>query len=209
MEGDRPIAEPCERLPFDALDDRCLAAELLQRRTADVHRRLEASTGLMSSDLTPARYEDLLVGFARLHQALDRQIAEVLAIELNRAVDRLEFDARCKTPGLRADLADLHLALPPPAPPFRQVSSLAAALGAMYVCEGASLGGRVIAPHVLGVLGAAAPVAFFTSYGSDVGVRWAVFRRSLTTLLTSAAEAETAVACAVAVFDRFDEVLST
>ena len=94
-----------------------------------------------------------------------------------------------------------------PAPAVFPLTSLAGALGALYVSEGATLGGNVIAPHVRSVLGPDTPVDFFAPPGVDVVLRWATCRRMLDRLLVTAADRDEASAVAVAVFERFAEVL--
>lgn len=62
---------------------------------------------------------------------------------------------------------------------FPEVLDLDAAFGAAYVLQGASLGGRVIEPHVRSVLGLESRgTRYFV--GSDATIReWDAFRRSL------------------------------
>lgn len=115
----------------------------------------------------------------------------------------LDFGSRRKSGLLERDIARLGGDLPP-AVPFA-IHSLAGALGALYVCEGATLGGRVIAPHVIKMLGGAVPVSFFVSYGDDVSRMWMVCRRVIDQLLQTAADIAEASTVAGDVFDRFAE----
>ncbi len=61
---------------------------------------------------------------------------------------------------------------PAPAPP--SLGGVAAGLGALYVVEGATLGGRVIARHLARslALGPADGAAFFAGYGDRTGAMW-------------------------------------
>ncbi len=95
------------------------------------------------------------------------------------ADDRLTLAERGKVSLLSADLAALRLApLAAPCPmPGDVVTSAAAALGAMYVLEGSTLGGRVIERHCAGPLGVS-PVhggAFYHGYGARTGALWQAF----------------------------------
>ena len=92
-----------------------------------------------------------------------------------------DLQARLKTPLLNRDLAWLTARCPvadaavPPAP---AVPDFSAAVGCLYVLEGAALGGQIIARHVGDTLGLspAAGLAFYTSYGADRGRMWRGFR---------------------------------
>ena len=147
------------------------AVATLRRATRATHRRLEQELGVMSPDLTIAEYGALLVGFAALHQTLDDEIAAQLQAAPAGRPFELDIDERRRMPLLARDLARLGVALP--APVAFPLTSLAGALGALYVSEGATLGGSVIAPHVRAVLGRTPRVDFFESSGVDVPPRWA------------------------------------
>lgn len=90
-------------------------------------------------------------------------------------------DARRKLPLIARDMSALDV--PPvlmPVPPTPRLDC-AAALGALYVLEGASLGGRVIARQVARDL-ALTPdtgLAFFHGYGDKTGEMWNAFGTAL------------------------------
>ena len=184
------------------------ALATLRSSTSTSHRRLETGLGLMSDDLTMGRYVVLLSRFAALHQTLDDQIVTALVPHVGcTGFDGLDIEGRRKMPSLRADLAALNQRMPPPCEHFDDIAAVAGALGAMYVCEGASLGGRVIGPRVRTMLGDGTPTDYFESYRSDVADRWAIFRRALVRALVSDDDLDAAVTGAVGVFDRFSAVL--
>ena len=93
--------------------------------------------------------------------------------------DRLTLAERGKVSLLSADLAALRLSpLAAPCPiPADVVASAATALGAMYVLEGSTLGGRVIERHCAGPLGVspAHGGAFYHGYGARTGALWQAF----------------------------------
>lgn len=95
------------------------------------------------------------------------------------ADDRLTLAERGKVDLLSADLAALRLSplTAPCAMPADVVASPATALGAMYVLEGSTLGGRVIERHCAAPLGVspAHGGAFYHGYGARTGALWQAF----------------------------------
>lgn len=141
---------------------------VLRAATADRHRRLEDDLDLLADDLTPERWS----------AALRRLLAVVEPLE--GAIDAGpppidDWAVRRRAALLRADAGDPEVA---PSPVLPDVSTPARALGALYVLEGSTLGGRVVSAHVRRVLGPAAGTRWFTAYGDDAPVRWAAFRRA-------------------------------
>lgn len=185
------------------------ALAMLREYTAPAHLSLESLTGLMSPSLTRERYTTVLTTLARQHQTLESQICDIFANHTDPSLVGLDAETRRKSDGLRRDLASLGHEMPEPAAPVDGLSTVPAALGAMYVCEGATLGGRIIGPHVQRVLGTGLPVTFFTSYGPDVAARWSTFRRVLAARLESELDVAIAVNTAVAVFERFCEAFAS
>ncbi|MEM6645468.1 MAG: biliverdin-producing heme oxygenase [Bacteroidota bacterium] len=97
----------------------------------------------------------------------------------------LEFEARRKLPSLNADLASLSmdpLTSHHPMPSFK-LSSHAEAVGALYVVEGSTLGGRVIAKQVRKALGftEANGARYFSGYGTETGAYWKQFSHAVNT----------------------------
>ncbi len=182
------------------------AVAFLRLATDAGHQRVETASDLMSLTMTLDRYGEVLSGFASLHLTLDREISRQVGLAPSSVSTALDLPERQKAPSLSADLEALGRSMPSPVP--FPLTSLAGALGALYVCEGATLGGRVIAPHIVGLLGADVPVSFFESYGSDVARMWADCRAVINGVLVSAELRDVAAASAIAVFARFAEVLS-
>jgi heme oxygenase (biliverdin-IX-beta and delta-forming) len=182
----------------------------LRRHTAPYHDTLERTVDIDFRLASSARYADLL---ARLYG-----FYEPFEAELDRAVNRwdlpIDVDARRKAPLIACDLAALEgplsvvdglsrcVGLPRPTSP-------AIALGCLYVTEGATLGGRIIARHVerrLG-FGPRAGASFFHGYGDDTGPRW----QALCSVIAAAScstEAEAAIlAGAIDTFTAYDRWL--
>ena len=104
-------------------------------------------------------------------------------------------------PWLRADLG--ALGRPLPAPVSFRLPSFGEALGAMYVVEGSTLGGRTIVPHVRRALGSAVPTAYFSSYGDRTMPMWSSFRRRFGELVATSDDLLAAARGAVRTFDLF------
>lgn len=144
----------------------------LREATRASHEQVEGELRLLDGSLTPDRYHDVLSRFhgyyAVLEPALDAwHIREGL----------LDWPARRKLHLLAADLEELALGgsdstdlrLGPEVPAIR---SSAEALGALYVVEGATLGGTVIARRLRAQGFAPSALSFFSCYGTEVGARW-------------------------------------
>jgi heme oxygenase len=173
---------------------------VLRRRTSVAHEALERRLDLLAPTLDRARYGGLLQRFALAQPGLEAAVADAVGPDIARG--------RCaKADAIRADLADLGVAAPTPLVPDVAIDSVAAGIGALYVTEGATLGGAVIAGHVAATLGAATPRRFFTSYGADVPARWAELRATVRDVLVTPADVDRAAAAAVDVFGWFHAVL--
>lgn len=151
---------------------------LLRDRTRAAHDRAEEALPLLDPSLEAAHYRAILAGFWGFHAALEPRlaaIAELGEMGLNpagrRKLPRLEHDLRT----LGADPARLPLADAVP-----EVGDAAAALGCMYVLEGATLGGRVISRHLAARgIGPDTGGAFFAGYGDETGEMWKSFSAAI------------------------------
>lgn len=150
----------------------------LRGRTASVHARLEdqvEASGWLQSLAGYRQLLTLLYGFYAPLEPLLVDAARHLALTL-------DLESRRKTHHLERDLRGLGMfheeiqALPRTGmlPAYLTDSTL---FGYLYVVEGATLGGQVITRRLRQQFGETAqtPVAFFSSYGADVGRRWLNF----------------------------------
>ncbi|GAB2869315.1 hypothetical protein GCM10027044_34050 [Hymenobacter ruber] len=119
-----------------------------------------------------------------------------------------QLDQRYRAPLILEDLARLgHHAAPPRYPALPPLSTRAQLLGAMYVFEGSTLGGQVIARQ-LDKAGIAAH-AFFTGRAERTGPLWKVFCQQLTEAAETGHDDPTAiVASAVHTFQALSEWLN-
>ncbi len=120
------------------------ARAALRAGTEAVHLRLHhlaAFEALAEGRIDRAAYAALLRRMLGFHAALEARLAEAPPL------DRFGIDpgARRRTDLLRDDLAFLGAPAEAPAAPLPPLGTAAEALGALYVAEGSTLGGRQLA----------------------------------------------------------------
>lgn len=144
---------------------------LLRRTTTGHHEMIERRLDLQTRLSSVSAYRTLLERLYSFYGPLEGRL-QLPA----RRLRGLDLEARRKTPLLAADLRKLgsdHRAIAA-ARRLPQVCSPSQALGVMYVLEGATLGGKVIARIAHRRLGVV-PGEFFGAYGDEVGSRWLAF----------------------------------
>ncbi|WP_316803341.1 biliverdin-producing heme oxygenase [Pedobacter nototheniae] len=185
-----------------------MIASLLRTETAEKHKELESLmfvNEIMANSLSISNYKKLLTINYIIHQKLEHK----LIAQLDAAVaGKLEMDKRVKLPALEKDLhywkidtdtlPDLNFEI------FAPANHTAEILGALYVLEGATLGGNVIKKHILAnpeFKNDAAGLSYYGVYGEELGAKWKTF---VTLLNESVAEADYAkcVNSANATFDN-------
>ena len=151
------------------------ALNLLRVHTREQHDRLEQELDWHLAASSLERYRDLVGRFHGWYAPMEERLA---AAADWRALG-YDFDERRKTPMLERELRALGAdpATLPRCEALPEVGGREAALGCLYVIEGATLGGQVLTRHFQERLGLT-PV-FFASYGDQVGPRWVAFRRFL------------------------------
>lgn len=146
----------------------------LKSETETVHRALERHVDLGRRLSSPERYRDLLVRWYGFHVEWEPHIEAALGahpvLHGRRKAHLLADDLH----QLGIDSSDLADAPRCPMPPLRNDSE---AFGALYVIEGATLGGAVIAKQVRRRLGFTPTkgCSFFQCYGDHIGARWKEF----------------------------------
>lgn len=175
----------------------------LRRAVEPVHRKTEELLDLMSESLTLPRYAATLAAMASVYGPLEEAISRV---DGEAPTDLLGIDwaSRRKYPLLVGDLKELDVqprpAIDPPA-----IASVASAIGAAYVVEGANLGARVIAPHLRRVFGSSVPCRFFGAGESQERSRWIEFRRVAERTLSTTAAITEAEQTAISVFESIHD----
>ena len=177
--------------------------------TAAQHRRVEQCFPILAPGLTLTQYRSWLARLHGFYVPLEQRLERFAA-----PMD-IEWPARIKGPRLRADL--LYLGLSPAAidgvplcTDLPEVQDPAAAFGAAYVLEGATLGGRLIAGRLRARLGveAARGAAFFSAYGEEVDARWLAFRLRLAAAVAAPEDERRALAAARETFETLGDWLA-
>ncbi|WP_345465797.1 biliverdin-producing heme oxygenase [Deinococcus carri] len=147
----------------------------LKQATQDQHQEVEALMPVMQPSLSLEAYARLL---RQLQGVVEPLEARLLTLTLPAPFGiglRLK-----KAPLLMRDLAAL-----PATPPVRlappPLAGVPEALGALYVLEGATLGGQVITRHLRRHLGLTPERggAYFHGYGPDTGRMWQAFGEAM------------------------------
>ncbi|NJK81247.1 MAG: biliverdin-producing heme oxygenase [Chloroflexaceae bacterium] len=158
---------------------------LLREATGAQHRRLEAlpyARAIVDETIDRAQYQWLLQKFYGFHVPAEQHLCALAAPEL----EQIGLSRRLKVPLLWRDLHTLGLSTTqldnlPLCHAVPAYNTLPAALGGLYVLEGATLGGQIITRHLERSLGLTPQVgaAFFASYGAAVGPMWKAFCAAL------------------------------
>jgi heme oxygenase (biliverdin-IX-beta and delta-forming) len=162
--------------------------ERLKIETRPAHDSIERALDVERRMASREAYKDLLIRFHGFHSAWEDAAGAV-------APDAAFFRQRCKTALLAKDLKALgmkddEIAELPRCHPLMPLPAPAAALGSMYVVEGSTLGGAIIARGVERALGLTVDTgcAYFRSYGRETAFMWRSFGAML--LAASSPEAD-------------------
>ena len=144
--------------------------DLLRARTAEHHHALESGLDIQNRLSKAATRGPLMAGYHALH----RETAAALRPHLRDMPD-LAF-----SPHIRARPGDTgapgHALVSPVVP---AIGTKAEALGALYVLEGSTLGGRTILRALRSQGVSTDGLDFLDPYGKDAGVNWRTFLRVL------------------------------
>ena len=156
-----------------------MLADRLRTETRVEHERVEAVFDITRPGVTPREVRGWVEAFYGFYVPFEAAVTRGLATADLAAF----FDLRRKGRLLEADLRDLgrtgrSLHDLPVCDVLPDVSALPAILGALYVTEGSTLGGQVIARH-LSAIPALPRLRFFAPYGDRAGAMWRGFRSVL------------------------------
>lgn len=161
--------------------------ERLKIETRPAHDRIETAMDIERRIASREAYRNLLCRFHGFHVAWEEAAGAL-------APDPDFFRQRCKTPLIEADLKALgmsagEIARLPRCHPLMPMPAPVAVLGSMYVVEGSTLGGAIVAREVERRLGLVAGTgcAYFRSYGRQTAAMW----KSFGTMLMAASSPET------------------
>jgi heme oxygenase (biliverdin-IX-beta and delta-forming) len=180
----------------------------LQLATRQAHIRIEQRMPFAAPHFDVASYRQLLAAFHGFYRPLEQRLAASA-----RCLTALQWDQRVKLPLLTMDLLALGMTCGdiealPICDRLPAVETPSRALGCLYVVEGSTLGGQVVQRLLFDSLGAAVAdaLAFFRSYGTEVGTRWRGFLVCLEALKDDK-EAEEAKLTAVDTFRALENWL--
>jgi len=159
-----------------------MIANILRAETAEKHKELESLmfvNEIMNNSLSTEAYKKLLTINYIIHQKLENKLANMLDADL---AEKLQMNDRLKLSSLEKDLQYWGIDnLTLPALNFELFvpeKNVAEVLGALYVLEGATLGGNVIKKHILAnpnFQGAEDGLNYYGVYGEELGSKWKTF----------------------------------
>ncbi|ALA59108.1 biliverdin-producing heme oxygenase [Nitrospira moscoviensis] len=181
----------------------------LKAATKSVHDRLESRLPLLDPQLTLQDYRLLLRRFYGFYAPLEAAMRLATAGALREEVAR-----RCKAHWLAADLialgeTEVGLAALPRCAAVPNLAGEAQVVGALYVVEGATLGGQMVLRFLGQSLGPEVSrcTRFFQSYGDHVRTMWASFLDLLAEVAHSQQQERDIIDAACATFTGFERWL--
>jgi heme oxygenase len=176
----------------------------LKAATWSIHLRMEKRVEVKRLFSALADYSGFIARLEAFHR-----VAEIeWAAELEQALP--DFAARRKAPLLARDLAALGVQ-PIEGAAVPAVSDAASALGAFYVLEGQTQGGRHLLPLAASRLGLSARhgASFLDSYGAETGAMWQTFAAAVESHCNTPETNRSAIAAAEATFLAMEAWLCT
>ncbi|WP_020471126.1 biliverdin-producing heme oxygenase [Zavarzinella formosa] len=180
--------------------------DAIRTATRPIHDRLEGSADIIGQLHSRDAYRRLLQRFLGFYEPLEQRLAAITGYET------VHFDPapRLKAHKIHADLLWLgmtgeEIAALPRCERLPTTDSLPNAMGCWYVLEGATLGGQMIRRQLESTLGlnVNTGVAFFSSYGSEIGKMWNAFCISLGQSASTTSDESKAISSAVETFGLF------
>ncbi|MET7256193.1 biliverdin-producing heme oxygenase [Dyadobacter fermentans] len=181
----------------------------LRQETAESHQKLEdnpLSKAILSPSVSVKDYQTYLTALFGLTIACEDQVFPVISHVITdlpgRYKSRLIIDDLLAT-GLSATEIDAL-------PVYRfEFSTVAEALGIMYVLEGSTLGGKILYRHIHEVLGLVPEngASYFWGYGAQTGNLWKSFISSLTQFVDEYEERDGVIDSAKKTFTIIDNWL--
>ncbi|MES2766671.1 MAG: biliverdin-producing heme oxygenase [Bacteroidota bacterium] len=180
--------------------------ELLKTQTRPHHDSIEQyslSDKIMDGTLTLDEYKTLLFKNYIFHASIENSLEKFLK-------DLPDFGSRKKTGSLLKDLAELNYMgnsfkkFSPPA-----FKNKAEALGAMYVMEGATLGGAMIYKQLLKneEIARVSSFNYYRGYGEKTSEKWKSFLQILSDEVKTEDEAHDTLSGAIQTFQAFEKLL--
>ncbi len=181
----------------------------LRQETAESHQKLEdnpLSKALLSPSVSVKDYQTYLTALFGVTIACEDQIfpaiSHVITDLTDRYKSRLIIDDLLATGLSEAEIDAL--------PVYRfEFSTVAEALGIMYVLEGSTLGGKILYRHIHEVLGLTPEngASYFWGYGLQTGNLWKSFISALTQFVDGHEERDGVIGSAKKTFIIIDNWL--
>ena len=181
----------------------------LRRETAADHQRIESSLDLLKPTLSLGEYRCVLRKFYGFYKPLEQRLQNAApAAEVGFAIPS-------RSPLLARDLAALgeperNIAAAPCCEHLPAVASVAQVAGCVYVTEGATLGGRLIARALARSLGLSRDngARFFVGADAATGAAWKRTLSWLEDVVRAGADPDAVVTSARETFRAFHEWLA-
>ena len=178
-----------------------LPLDLIRQRTGSLHQQIESSFDLNAALGSVEDYRLLLSRYLAVYRPFEDSLRVCLGDSLGIA----SWSYRSKITSLEQDLQSLGtVEAPQTSPCLILLDSLDAALGALYVTEGSSLGGQVIYREIQHRLhlDRESGAGFFFGDGPQTGTRWREFTDMLNQHVSQPENAATAACRMFATFAR-------
>lgn len=188
--------------------------QALKQGTKASHDQIEElaySHKIMGGTIDLEEYSDLILKNYWLHSLVENAIYNALSSEEQKEIN---FAERRKLGFLYDDLEELGLLRNIKLPenhelPYFHIKSFAEAMGALYVLEGATLGGAIIRRELLKIptISSASSLHYYTCYGREIGSYWKAFVQYAAEKITNPEDVAQAVEKAKETFDLFAAIL--
>jgi heme oxygenase (biliverdin-IX-beta and delta-forming) len=178
--------------------------EMLRIKTSEHHESIEQKLALTETFKSRKEYVALLEAFYGFYFSMEKKL-ETFAAEFRR--HSFELAPRHKLSWIAEDLQKLgylpsQLSKIPHCPTVPQLYEFESAVGCLYVLEGSTLGGQIIARHLNQSLSITPQNGgrFFSGYGPYTGKMWQEFVNFLNTQEKFITDHETVVQAACDTF---------
>ncbi len=147
----------------------------LKSTTKSLHKWLESADNLQflqDHQILKNDYHQLIKSLLTFFQALEPLIDQYKQDFINNGL--LDIEQRLqRTLWLTEDLTHGECPIPTDTRlKFKTIDSFSAAAGALYVCEGSTMGGMIIKPQLKKHLGEHLPYRFYSAYGDNTMPLW-------------------------------------
>lgn len=184
-----------------------MITQKLKEDTALLHSVVEKemfADEIFNKTLTLTQYKQLITTNYIFHALLEKVVFDNLSENIKAT---LQIEQRRKLPALEADIQALQIAVPVYSNEISvpEIDTVDKALGALYVMEGATLGGNVIVKHLKQTPDFThLPFHYYGIYQEQTGPRWKSF---VDCTNSSVINDNVCVQSAVAAFDLLRTIL--